>query len=460
MLKNLILNTDSYKASHYRQYPKDTKYVSSYIESRGGKFDNLLFFGLQIFLKEYLSKPISKQDIDEAESIFTKHGLPFNKEGWEYILDAHNGYLPLEIEAIKEGTILPTNNVLVQIVNTDSKCFWLTSYIETALLRAIWYPTTVATLSFHCKKIITKFLEETSDSLDSLPFKLHDFGARGVSSLESAYIGGVAHMVNFMGSDTISGVCAAKEFYNEPMAAYSIPAAEHSTIITWSKENELEAYENILNEFSGKNKIVAVVSDSYDLWNAIDNIWCNKLFNKVKNNGGTIVIRPDSGEPVYVVCKTIEKLMNNFGFITNKKGYKELPSFIRVIQGDGICLDSIYEILNEMKKLKFSAENITFGMGGALLQQINRDTLKFAMKVSAIKINEKWHKVSKNPITDLGKKSKEGRLALILENNKYETIDLDNLGNKKNYLVSVFKNGYITQILNLQEIRNRANKIS
>jgi len=456
MLKNLILNTDSYKASHFEQYPKDTSYVSSYIESRGGRFESLLFFGLQIFLKKYLSNPISKKDIEEAENIFTAHGLPFYKDGWQYILDTYNGYLPLEIEAVKEGTVLSTNNVLVQVINTDPKCFWLTSYIETALLRAVWYPTTVATLSFHCKKIIKKYLEETFDSIDSLPFKLHDFGARGVSSLESAAIGGIAHMVNFMGSDTISGVCAAKEYYNEPMAAYSIPAAEHSTIITWGKENELQAYENILNKFSGKNKIVAVVSDSYDLWNAIENIWCGKLYDRVKDSGGTLVIRPDSGEPIHVVCTTIEKLMDKFGYITNKKGYKVLPDFIRVIQGDGISLEVIDKILHEMKRLKFSTENITFGMGGALLQQVNRDTLKFAMKVSAIKIKDKWHKVSKAPITDLGKKSKAGRLALIKENSAYKTIDIDNLGNNKNYLKPIFKNGKILLNWKLKDIRSES----
>jgi len=456
MLKNFILNTDSYKASHYAQYPKDTLYVSSYIESRGGKFDNLLFFGLQIFLKKYLSNPISNKDIKQAEYIFKTHGLPFHKDGWKYILDKYNGYLPLEISAVKEGTVLPTNNVLLQVINTDPKCFWLTSYIETALLRAIWYPTTVATVSFHCKKIIKSFLEETADSIDSLAFKLHDFGARGVSSLESAAIGGVAHMVNFMGSDTISGICAANEYYNEPMAAYSIPAAEHSTIITWGKENELQAYKNMLDQFSGKNKLVAIVSDSYDLWNAIENIWCGKLYEKVKNNGGTIVIRPDSGDPVHVVCTVIEKLMNKFGYITNQKGYKVLPDFIRIIQGDGICLEVINKILVEMKRLKFSAENITFGMGGALLQQVNRDTLKFAMKVSAIKIKDKWHKVNKEPITDLGKKSKAGRLALIKKNDKFKTIDIDNLNNNENYLIPVFKNGKILSDLEFKNIRSES----
>src|SRR3990167_4114273 len=220
---NLILNTDSYKASHYLQYPPNTTQVSCYIESRGGKFSKTVFFGLQIFLKKYLSQPITQENIEEAEDFLRTHGLPFNREGWEYILKHHGGYLPLAIEAIPEGTVLPLRNVMLQIVNTDPRCFWLTTYIETALLRAVWYPTTVATLSWHCKAIIQRYLEETADHLDGLPFQLHDFGARGVSSQESAEIGDVAHLVNFRGTDTIAGILAAKQYYSEPMAAYSIP---------------------------------------------------------------------------------------------------------------------------------------------------------------------------------------------------------------------------------------------
>lgn len=207
---NLILNVDSYKASHYLQYPPGTQYVSSYVESRGGPFDASLFFGLQAFIKEYLLTPITANDIAEAESLLREHGVPFNRAGWEYILRVHRGYLPLVIEAVPEGTMIPTSNVMLQVTNTDSNCEWLTSYIETALLRAIWYPTTVATISHAVRQVIGRYLAETSDSTDSLPFKLHDFGARGVSSLESAALGGLAHLVNFHGTDTVSALIAAR----------------------------------------------------------------------------------------------------------------------------------------------------------------------------------------------------------------------------------------------------------
>lgn len=465
MYRNIILNTDSYKTSHYLQYPPQTSHISSYIESRGGDYEQLVFFGLQAFLKEYLCHPIKMQDIDEAESILRPHGVPFNKEGWQYIVKQHNGYLPILIEAIPEGTILPTKNVLLQVVNTDARCFWLTSYIETALLRAIWYPTTVATVSWHIKQIIAQALAKTADNLDSLPFKLHDFGARGASSYETSALGGAAHLVNFLGTDTLAGILLARDYYQESMAGFSIPAAEHSTITSWGRDREAEAYKNML-QFAGKNKIVAVVSDSYDLWHAIGQIWGEQLKEQVINNGGTLVIRPDSGDPVDVVSQTIEILMDKFGFTINSKGYRLLPSYLRVIQGDGISLSSIKTILEAMSNRGLSAENIAFGMGGELLQKVHRDTLKFAMKASAIQINQErlgessnlpWYDVFKEPVTDRGKTSKKGRLALIKDvHDNYQTIRREKLGTQENLLLNVFKNGKLLIDDNFTLIRQRA----
>ncbi len=456
MNQNIILNVDSYKASHFLQYPPGISHISSYIESRGGSFDQTVFFGLQLFIKNYLLKPITQDNIDEAEELFLAHGEPFNRKGWEYILNKYAGFLPLEIQAVAEGTIIPTKNVLVQVVNTDPHCAWLTSYIETALLRAIWYPTTVATLSWHCKQIIKNYLEITADNSNSLNFKLHDFGARGVSSAETASIGGLAHLVNFLGTDTVSAVVAAKCFYHEPMAGFSIPAAEHSTITSWGKPAEAQAYANMLKQFAGPGKLVAVVSDSYNLWHAIDTIWGKELKQQVINNGGTLVIRPDSGDPIPVINQTIERLMHHFGFDVNTKGYRMLPAFIRVIQGDGIDLHSIEAILKSMQQAKLSAENITFGMGAALLQKVNRDTQKFAMKASAINIMGQWQDVFKDPITDPGKKSKKGRLALIKTDvGDYLTIRESSLGQYVNELISVYKNGKLLVEHTLTEIRER-----
>lgn len=234
LAKNLILNTDSYKCSQFSQYPANTEYIYSYIESRGGRWDKTVFFGLQAFLREYLTTPITRADIDVAEKIITAHGEPFNRAGWEYIVEQHGGKLPVEIRAVPEGTVIDTKNVLVTIVNTDPKCYWLTSYLETALLRAIWYPTTVATNSYMSKQIIKQALDETGDP-SLINFKLHDFGARGVNSQESAGLGGAAHLVNFMGTDTIAGVLAAMDYYDAEVCGFSIPASEHSVATAFGR---------------------------------------------------------------------------------------------------------------------------------------------------------------------------------------------------------------------------------
>jgi len=410
LAKNIILNTDSYKVSMFKQYPAGTTGVYSYIESRGGRYDQTVFFGLQAFIKEYLLEPITQQDIDVADEILTAHGEPFNRAGWQYILDKHMGYLPVVIRAVPEGTVVPVKQVLATIENTDPECFWLTTWLETAVLRAIWYPTTVATQSYTIKKVILDYLEKTGDP-SLIDFKLHDFGARGVSSLESAGLGGAAHMVNFMGSDTVSGVLYAREFYNAGVAAFSIPAAEHSTITSWGRDNEVKAYANMLAQFAKPGSIVAVVSDSYDVFNAASKLWGEELRQQVIDSGATVVIRPDSGDPVEVNRKLIEILGEKFGYTTNAKGFKVLNN-VRLIQGDGVNELSIRSILGALMAMGWSSDNIAFGMGGALLQQIDRDTQRFAMKCSSAEISGKWVDVQKDPATDSGKKSKAGRVQL------------------------------------------------
>lgn len=456
-MHNILLNTDSYKLSHYLQYPPSTKYISSYIESRGGEFTDVVFFGLQMFIKEYLLIQITHSMIDEAKEVYSLHGVPFNETGWRYIVDKHNGRLPLKIDAIPEGTIVPVRNALVQVVNTDPKCAWLTSFVETALLRAVWYPTTVATQSYACKKIIKDYMSNTADDLTSLDFKLHDFGARGATSEESAGIGGLAHLLNFKGTDTVSALLNAKKYYGEDMAGFSIPAAEHSTITCWGETQEQDAYRNMIVRFGGENKTFAVVSDSYDLYRAIDEIWGQKLRDDVISNGGTVVIRPDSGDPVTVSVNSIEKLMVVFGYSVNDKGYRVLPDFVRVIQGDGISRFSMEAILEKLKSRKISAENISFGMGGELLQKINRDTLRFAMKASAAEIEGIWVDVYKNPITDQSKQSKRGRLAVIFDDNGFKTIRQSELNGRNNLLRTVYKDGDLIVDDSFSVIKERVN---
>lgn len=459
MKHNILLNTDSYKASMFVQYPERTETVFSYIESRGGKYKDLVFFGLQAFIKEYLLQPITMADIDEAEEIWTAHGEPFNREGWEYIVKNLGGKLPIRIKAAPEGTVIPVHNAMVTVENTDPNCFWLTTYLETALLRAIWYPTTVATTSREIKKNIQKFMVETGGDLAGLPFKLHDFGARGTSSHESATIGGMAHLVSFMGTDTIAAVRGAKHYYNAPMAGFSIPAAEHSTITSWGRENEVKAYANMLKQFARPGSLVAVVSDSYDIYNAVENLWGGELRESVIASGATLVVRPDSGDPVEVVTRVAKLLDKTFGSTVNAKGYK-LLNHVRIIQGDGINAASVAAILQSLKDAGFCADNVAFGMGGALLGAPQRDDQKFAMKCSAALVNGEWVDVYKDPITDAGKLSKKGRLDLVLEtglgSRNFRTVREGQGRKQDSVLRTVYENGELLVDDTLDAIRERA----
>lgn len=447
--KNLLLNTDSYKASMFSQYPPNTTGVYSYIESRGGQYDQTVFFGLQAFIKEYLLEPITQADIDIADELWTAHGEPFNRTGWQYILDKHNGYLPIVIKAAPEGLIVPVKNVLVTVENTDPNCFWLTTWLETALLRAVWYPTTVATLSKSIKDTILYYLEKSGDPT-TINFRLHDFGSRGVSSLESSALGGMAHLVNFMGSDNMVAVLAAREYYDEPMAGLSIPAAEHSTITSWGRDAEVDAYRNMLTQFAKPGSIVAIVSDSYDVFNACEKLWGEELRQQIIDSGATIVIRPDSGDPLEINQKLIRILGDKFGYTINDKGYKVLNN-VRLIQGDGVNESTIRTILGNFMIHGWSADNISFGIGGALLQQLDRDTQKFAMKCSSICVNGKWVPVQKDPITDPGKKSKAGRVTLYQDRDGKFSSGVEDW--PKSALETVFENGKLIKEYTFDEVR-------
>jgi nicotinic acid phosphoribosyltransferase len=791
MYNNLIVMCDSYKVGMYMMYPPKTEYVFSYIEARGGPIDLTVFFGLQMFIKNYLCRPITKDDIDEAAELWASHGEPFCRENWDYILTRHGGRLPVLIRAIKEGTKVPVGNALVTIVNTDPECYWLTTWLETLLLQAVWYPTTVCTNSWRCKQHIISALETSCDNpTGEIAYRMHDFGFRGVSSIESAAIGGTAHLVNFMGTDTAVALLAARRSYGEKMAGHSVIASEHSVICLWNRDGEEAAMRNMLTKFGKPGAIFACVSDTYDIYNATANIWGGSLKKEVEESGATVVIRPDcydsktevltsdgwklfstvddktliaqveddwttsfvlpmkvvnqkyngemvrfsdekgrldllvtpnhrmiysdrlnrlksqeardaihfynkdipriapaledekhisaydrfliafqadgsypsgwntsnynagsvcghistrfnfqkkrklnrliaicqeagleytvsreptrgvrldqdtmyvrvpvgkllsksfewvkpmergfswcekfieelgywdatirqigkryrvkydstvkinteiaqlvamragygatmtvyedhrsdkfsdvysvsisnrivvggqsikkdleqyegtihcvtvpsgrlvvrrngkaiicgnSGDPTKVPIDVVQILSEKFGFTVNSKGYKVLPvradgsPVVRVIQGDGITVDTLPTILKNLLSRGFSAENLTYGQGGGLLQKVDRDTFKFAMKASAGCVNGKWRDVYKDPITDPGKKSKRGRLALINEMGKWETVPLD--GNAyRNELNMVFRDGEVMRDQTLAEIRALSNK--
>lgn len=341
---------------------------------------------------------------------------------------------------------------MMTIENTDPACFWLTNYLETLLVQ-VWYGSTVATQSRWMKKTILDYLNESGDP-DTVNFKLHDFGFRGVSSVETAAMGGAAHLISFRGTDTLAGVLAAREYYGEPMAGFSIPAAEHSTITSWGQEHEREAMENMLDQFP--RGAVAVVSDSFDIYAACSEIWGKQLRQKVLSRDGTLIIRPDSGHPPEVVVEVLELLSDAFGVEINSKGYKVLPPQVRVIQGDGIDRTMIVTILDAMMAEGWSADNIAFGSGGGLLQKLNRDTCKFAFKCASATINGEPRDVFKQPITDQGKRSKAGRMKLVRDGDHWSTLLNNQSDPRPDQLVEVFRDGEILLETTLEQVRERA----
>eukprot|EP01059_Diplonema_ambulator_P031852 TRINITY_DN598_c0_g7_i1.p1 TRINITY_DN598_c0_g7~~TRINITY_DN598_c0_g7_i1.p1 ORF type:complete len:485 (+),score=181.65 TRINITY_DN598_c0_g7_i1:47-1456(+) len=461
-LDNIILLTDSYKITHYKQYPAGTSTVYSYFESRGGKYPETVFYGLQYLMKKYLTGVrVTKEHIDEAEELSKAHfppGTGFNREGWEYIIEKHGGRLPLVIKAIPEGTVVPVKNVLMTIENTDPKCFWLTNYIETLLVQ-VWYPMTVATHSRACKKVILDKLRETGDPAE-VAFKLHDFGFRGVSSVETAGLGGSAHLVNFMGTDTVAGIQIARRFYKAEFdtatgkcPGYSIPASEHSTITAWGREREVDAMENMLDKYP--KGLVACVSDSYNVFDAVSEMWGGKLKDKIMSRDGTLVIRPDSGDPCDTSLEIMERLEAKFGAVKNDKGYKVLDPHVRIIWGDGIDYESLQTILDTLKAKGWSASNIAFGSGGGLLQKLHRDTQKCAFKCSYAVVNGEGVNVFKDPITDPGKVSKKGILSLIPDGDSFTTHQGD-APHPDDLLVEVFRDGEIVKEYSFASIKERA----
>lgn len=340
------------------------------------------------------------------------------------------------------------------VENTDPHAYWLTNYLESLLVQ-VWYPSTVATHSRAMKDIIRNALAKTGDAA-LVDFKLHDFGFRGVTCPEQAALGGAAHLVNFRGTDNVAALILANQFYHEPCAGFSIPAAEHSTITSWGKDHEVDACRNMLTQYP--TGLVAVVSDSYDIFNCCTNIWGGLLKNEVLARDGVLIVRPDSGDPPTTVVKVLDLLGEKFGFTTNAKGYCVLHPKVRVIQGDGIDIQMLGLILNAMDRSRWSADNVAFGSGGGLLQKLNRDTQRFAFKCSSVTIGDQERDVFKQPVTDSSKKSKSGRFKLVSCANEQGTkfITAPATDPRPDHLESVFRDGELLIDQTFGQIRETA----
>lgn len=481
MKTNPFLLTDYYKVGHIFQYPNNTTLVYSNLTPRKSRFetmDSMVFFGLQYFIKEYLidyfndnffNRP--KDEVINEYKRRIKTSLGNDLTSYTHIERLHDlGYLPIEIKALPEGSRVAMKVPCLTIVNTLPEFYWLTNFMETLLSSVIWQPCTSATLAFEYKVLLTKYAKETGVAEEFVQWQGHDFSFRGMSSPESAILSGMGHLLSFTGTDTIPAIDAMEQYYcadaDKELIGGSVAATEHSVMCSGSKDGELETFKRLITEVYPTG-IVSIVSDTWDLWK-VCTAYLTALKEVVLSRDGKVVIRPDSGDPVLIICgnpdgKTIEEqkgvvelLWDIFGGIITDKGYKMLDSHIGAIYGDSINLQRADEICARLKQKGFASQ-VVFGIGSYTYQYNTRDTFGIAMKATYVEIDGEGREIFKNPITDDGtKKSATGLLQVKKENNTYILYDkVSWKDEQESELKPVFKDGQLVKEYSLYEIRER-----
>lgn len=466
MNKNVLLCTDVYKMSHMEQYKPGTAKVYSYLCARSDKkIPYTVFFGLQYYLKEYLSQKITTEMVDE----FLEYRAMILGSNPPHIVEkmralAKLGYIPLKIKAVPEGTVMPVKNVLMTVTNTHPDFYWCVGFFESLLLK-VWNTTTVASYSRSLRILVEEFADATCGHRLHCDWQVHDFGYRGCSSEETAALSGAAHLLNFRGTDTVPAVKLLKEtYYGSGLIGASVPASEHSVMCSFTREHEIDAFRHMLDLYP--SGLVSIVSDTYSLWNVLIN-FANTLKDEILSRDGKVVFRPDSGDPELIICGdpnapsgspeeagALRLLDQVFGSTVNALGYRELNPKVGLIYGDGMYFERFKRILTRMKAMGYASSNLVIGVGGLLLQQHSRDDQGFAVKATYSEVDGVPQELMKDPITDSGKKSHKGLMKLVLENGEYKTLDQqedDNGGE----LVTVFLDGTIQFSLELEEIRGR-----
>lgn len=475
MKKNILLCTDVYKMGHMEQYVPNCNLVYSHLIARSGKtFDKTVFFGLQYYLKEYLSQPIT-EEMGEEFLKYREMILGSNSESVTKQIRAlcKLGYLPIEIKAVNEGDVIPVKNVLMTIVNTmpdHPEFYWVVGFIESLILK-IWYSCTVASCSYKYRKLVDRFFEETvsEDMMFLKDFMVHDFGYRGDGSEEGACISGVAHLTSFLGSDTVPALSFAIDYYNADTSnpiMLSVPASEHSVMCSFGRENELGAFKNMFRLYP--TGIVSIVSDQFDVYRVLTE-FAEELKSTILERDGKTVFRPDSGDPETIICGdmnapegsnewfgAIRLLDNKFGSTVNSKGYKVLNPKVGLIYGDGMYYERYEKILQRLKDMGYASSNLIIGVGG-ILRNHSRDTMGYAIKCTHVEVNGVPQDIEKDPVTDSGKKSFKGLLQLSYDDmGEYVTID-ECMPHQEalSLLTPVFRDGKILRETTLTEIRER-----
>lgn len=479
LLTQPVMNKDTYKASHWKFERPGMTSEYGYIEARkGGEFSEIMWFGNIYTIRYYLTQRWTPEFIEHAARFLPAHGVPFDRRAAEIVWERYNGRVPIRIKQLPEGVVVPQGCVLATVESTDVDCAGLCITFETLLMRC-WMPTTIATRGMRWWRLIEQYLEDTGTP-GTAEFKVVDFSARGCRSTEDAGISGMAHLVNFQVTDNLLGIIFGQHAYrSDEMLGFSIPASEHSVTTSWGRDNEQAFFEHIVEAFGGEiNPLggrypVSVVIDTYDQDNAI-RMWLTPaedggcgLREKLEASNIKLVLRPDSGDPIINVVHCLDLIGSLTGTTLNEKGYRVLPDYVGLIQGDGINEDSLRRILQRVAYNKWSVDNLVFGSGGGLMQHdVERDTHRFAMKASEVQFGNEVFAIRKEVKTDPSKASKAGRFAVVRRKvdhfpEPYETfvtIAEDELQpGERNWLQTVFENGQlVSHVQTFADVRNNA----
>ncbi len=479
---------DGYKTDHIRQYPKETEYVNSNFTPRMSRIpgvNEVVFFGLQYFLKEYLDNQWNNnffmRDKDAVLRGYKRrldNYLGPNAVNVDHVAHLHDlGYLPISIKALPEGTLVPIGVPCLTIMNEDPDFFWLTNHFETILSNIIWKPITSATTAFQYRKKFEEFAKKTGYDKGFVPWQGHDFSFRGMSGLEDACLSSAGHLLSFTGTDSIPAIDFLEMYYgadsDKELIGGSVPATEHSVMCMGEQGNEINTFKRLITEIYPKG-IVSVVSDTWDFWKVMTE-YLLELKEIIMARDGRLVIRPDSGDPVKIICGDFESphsliteaqlkgayelLWDTFGGTINEQGYKVLDTHVGLIYGDSITLERQKEILERLETKGFSASNLVLGIGSYTYEYVTRDTFGFAMKATWGQVNGEAKDIFKSPKTDSGfKKSAKGLLQVYSENGILKLKDQCTWDEQSEGLLDlVYCDGILLVDQSLSEIRTRLN---
>jgi nicotinamide phosphoribosyltransferase len=490
-MNNALLQTDAYKLGHIKQYIQGTEVVYSNFTARSGKHSGIkdckgvYFVGLQHFVKEYLIDEWNTSFFSKPRDQVVKRYKRFVDKMLNSDVDVSHigvlhdlGYLPITIKALPEGSFVPFKVPLLTVINNIPEFFWLTNYIETVLSCEMWLGIASATRYMEFKKTSLKYSELTCNDNSFVPFQNHDFSMRGMQNRQSAAVSGFAVLaMGSVGTDTLPAIELAEDYYganiDEELVGCSVPASEHSTQTSYGVENELESIRHLIEDVY-PDGIFSMVSDSWDFWQLVTE-YLPALKDTIMNRNGKLTIRPDSGDPVDIICGTysvlngrspeqkglIECLWETFGGTINSKGYKELDPHIGAIYGDSITLERQDTILRKLMEKGFASNNIVFGVGSYTYGMVSRDSFGIAFKSTYVKVNGVGKPIFKDPKTDSDgtKKSAKGLLMVSHENGQYTlNDDVDAKQEKHGCLEVVFKDGKLVKETTLAEIRQLVNK--